>query len=173
MNRRITIILGLGAVALSVAYFVPRHLISQNRIKSHREIVDEEARATRDAEFALMRANAKTPEEKLLISYWTRTSENGALKEARLRYRGSDGVDQFEAWLVATSYFTEIFGICGVVGLPRKEGAGWRVSASVGSPPPKPVTVFVDSTRGRVTCEGHATIVYADGFFSSQKEPNQ
>lgn len=151
------LILGIGAAVLAATLAVPQFLIWQNRYKSDREVLRERMEKQYAEDLASMRAHAKTDDDRALIEFGARTHGSAAYQEAISSIRVSDGIDQFEAWLLAGMYFGENFGVCGVVRLPKLEGSRWRVPFGAGFPPRRGL-LFIDCKSGRITCEGHPSV---------------
>jgi len=121
----------------------------------------------------IARAAAKTPDQKTLVEFWSRTFPEKKREKEMKRFRTLDGVDQFEAWLLASEYFPLNFGVCGDVGLPQKEGGKWMIPTFVGrlSDPAPPI--YVDATSGVLTCLGHPTVSDPESYIQNPKPANK
>lgn len=104
-------------------------------------------------------ANVRTDSERTLVLYEQRLAEY-ARKRADVSelFQPADGIDQFEALLLAKAYFLKNFGLCGVVGLPEKVAGEWIVAMSVGLPCKPTSNAIIDAGTGRLRCEGHPDV---------------
>lgn len=141
----------------------------QNRLKSAFEYRDEQFQAYRAQQVAEIRASAHTPEEKELVSFYY----DHKMEKERENFRLGPDITKYHAWLLATDYFGVNFGVCGIVGLPKRVGDEWVVQCGVGPPPGIPTTVLVQARTGLITCKGHPTIYDAEAFMAHPELPNQ
>jgi len=70
----------------------------------------------------------------------------------------SDGIDQFEAWVMARLYLSETQGVCSDIALPVKEGQAWMIPTWVGRRGRESTPIYVDSISGHARCEGYPPI---------------
>ncbi|HVZ18264.1 MAG TPA: hypothetical protein VG897_14175, partial [Terriglobales bacterium] len=123
-------------------------------------------------DLAAARRNAKTPEEKTLVGFWTRTFGEGKFEKETKRFRVSDGVDQFEAWLLVSAYFSMNVGLCGDVGLPKAEEGKWVVPIVIGWRG-KAEAISVDMKSGVLTFAGYPSVDDPEGYIRDPKPLNQ
>lgn len=153
MKRRVSLLVTCGFLAASAIIGVQRYVFWRNRVLTKDEISNREFE-----EYLAWRAHAVTSEDKLLVGFEERV-KTAALREKEVRrFTAADGVDRFEAWLVACAYFSKTFGSCGVVLAPEPAGERWRVRAGVGRNG-NPVDVFVDARTGVITSDGQETVL--------------
>ncbi len=168
MRSRIVQILCGGGIALMVMYLVPDYLAWQNRYKSDAVLGGEQRIRQFERDRAHLRSTATTDDEKTLVSYWF----DRDFEKERARFRASDGVDRYEAWMLATTYYGVVFGSCGGVGLPQRSGAHWSVPIGIGSTA-RPGLISVDVSTGRITSEGRPVITDPIAFLRHPEVPNQ
>src|ERR1044071_9178293 len=87
----------------------------------HRQYRDLISRASSDAE-----RRTRQFEYRLLC-----LAENGALAKD---FTTQDGVDEFEAWMLASIYLHENFGACCDLALPERREATWIVRTAIDLP---------------------------------------
>lgn len=154
---RLSWLVTAGFLAAAAIIGIERYGLRFNRIRTNEEIWAQQDLKEKDALLAQMRATAKTPDEQLYVDFLARVKTNELRGEEMRRLRITDGVDRFEAWILATAYFSRTFGSCGFVLLPQSEGGRWKVRAAVGRNG-NPADVFVDLETGVITCEGQETV---------------
>ena len=72
-----------------------------------------------------------------------------ATEAQRITVDASDGISEVEAYRIAEEYFlTKNGNLCGIVGLPRRERAAWRVPIYEGYVGVHTKDVVVDSKFG-------------------------
>src|SRR5262245_16296652 len=113
MRDRIILVVSLGCLVAACIFAGTQYVLRENRYKTTTELHEEEFRKQIATDLAALRANARTPEQKTLVEFWTLAADRKKFEAARKHVRISDGVDQFEAWMLATRYFGENFGACG------------------------------------------------------------
>ncbi len=171
MNRRLVLLITLGILVIAGGYALPRYLLWKNRYRPWREVVDEEYRNQMKAELASMRRNAKTQEENLLITFQERGLRAKSFAEEIGVVDTSNGVDQYEAWLIGRAYLIQQFGVCGSVSLPVRDGDHWTIPTYQGTlGKPHPLSVAV--TDGRTVCEGYPTVTDAMLLVRPSQKPN-
>lgn len=118
--------------------------------------------------------NAKTPKEKTLALFEQRIYKL-AKKKTPIEeiFIPKDGIDQFEAFVLAHAYFAQTFGACGAVDLPEKKEDFWYVDMVVGSAAQQLPPAVIDSRTGRLTCEGHPSVIDAIAYLKMLERPNQ
>jgi len=114
-------------------------------------------------------AAATDPEQKTLLIFTKRVAVACEDRKISELFRVSDGVDAFEAWLLAYAYLPTEVTMCGDVGVPRREGTTWIVPTYVGREARLGKPITIDAVTGRITCEGYAAVedpsAYAKSFF--------
>jgi hypothetical protein len=119
-------------------------------------------------------ANAKTPKEKTLALFEQRIHKLAKKKTGIEEiFIPKDGVDQFEAFVLAHAFFAQNFGGCGAVDLPEKKGDFWFVDMVVGSAAQQLPPAVIDSRTGKLTCEGHPSVTDALAYLKDFMRPNQ
>ena len=86
-----------------------------------------------------MESDFTTPSEKILAEYSYRVCGTKLLSELEA-FSVADGVDSFEAWLLACLYFEKYIGLCGVQHVPSNEESDWVIriahqDSGVAAPP--------------------------------------
>lgn len=82
-------------------------------------------------------------------------AEKGSLSS---RFNTADGVSEFEAWMLVKVYAFDEIGSCLDLGLPQRRDHSWVVPTFVGRAGNPGPPVIVESTSGKITCEGHPTV---------------
>jgi hypothetical protein len=119
-------------------------------------------------------ANAKTEKDKTLAIFEQRIHRNARKKtDISEVFRPKDGVDQFEAYVLALAYFSRNFGACGAVYLPEKKGDHWVVEAVVGSAAAPVPPAIIDTKNGKLTCEGHLSVSDPLSYLKEFLKPNR
>lgn len=85
----------------------------------------------------------------------------------------ADGVDQFEAWVLADEFRGTVFGGCGNTQAPRLREAKWIVPIAVGFPPEQRHPVVIDAKTGRIDCDGFEPIIEVEKWYVSHRAPAQ
>jgi hypothetical protein len=108
--------------------------------------------------------HARSESEKTLLVFEKRLYKSA--REDRLLdlFSTEDGVDNYEAWLLAKAYSEETFGSCGRVGLPERKGAVWVAPHFGGRASSSEVDVVIDAKSGRLTCAGNPSVDAPDDF---------
>jgi hypothetical protein len=84
-----------------------------------------------------------------------RSRQTLATEAQRTTIDVSDGISQVEAYKIAEEYFlTRNGNICGMVGIPKGERAGWRVPVYEGMIGVHTKDVVIDSKSGSYRIEG-------------------
>ncbi len=102
-----------------------------------------------------MAADNLSDSDKQLATFAYRTCGKKILHKLET-FSIADGVDDFEAWYIATIYRVREYGGCGMCFLPTRAGDDWRIEfghGAHGSPGP---TILVNATTGAARCAGHA-----------------
>ena len=110
-----------------------RVLLCHNRYETREEIADREYRKELAADLAAMRSQARTKDEKTYVAFMERSIRARNFQEELQAVRTSDGVAQYEAWVLARAYFLSNHGVCGIVQLPVRDGDRWDVLMLVGT----------------------------------------
>jgi hypothetical protein len=168
MSRHMKIVFCVSYVIAAVLAFLPPYLVHRNRYRTHDQFAREEAAEQLERDIKWMYANAKTPDEKLRVKFEDRIARPGDYEKERKRIRVIDGVDQFEAWMLAHEYFGQNFGICGGLALPVREDDRWRVPVAIGSSA-RPGTIWIDAGSGHATSD--TLSIFGDAAKGDQ--PNQ
>ena len=110
-----------------------------------------------------------------LESRFMRAAEQGKLSAS---FKAEDGVDEFEAWLVARTYVLKDIGACIDVGLPARCGGDWMIPVFVGREGNEDHPIVIDASTGRTSREGDLSLDYPKDFilnFEAQflKTPNK
>jgi hypothetical protein len=92
-----------------------------------------------------------------------------------------DGIDEFEAFLIARVYFVTMIGACGSVGLPELIGTTWVVPISIGRKvsrdAPLDAPILIDAKTGSTSCVGYPQMAEPRGSFrdfkATQIRPNK
>lgn len=86
----------------------------------------------------------------------------------------ADGVDEFEAWVLADEYRQCVYGICGATRIPQLVEGKWKVLVAVGDPPPRvQPPLFIDAKTGRLQQIGYEPIDHPVEWLKHPQAPNQ
>ena len=162
------VILSTACLIAALIFAGTSYFLRKDRLKSAFEYREDERQAYRAQQEAEIRASAHTPEEKELVSFYYDYDE----KKERKNFRLGRDVSKYCAWLLAKDYVIGNFGVCGILGLPKKEGEEWVVRCGVGRTG-IPTDVFVHAKTGIITCKDHPTIYDAEAFMAHPEVPNQ
>ena len=166
MKKRLKLLVIGGSLVVAGAFLSLRYLDSVSRPQTDAEWnADRHAQATakwtadlrKDVEAGI--AVARTPRERRLAEYDLRLLNlTGKVQDIDSLVMLSDGIDEFEALLIARAYFGFEFGACGSVELPERTAEGWSAAIFAGreAKPEPPITI--DGRSGEVRCAGHPTI---------------
>jgi hypothetical protein len=181
MSRRTTIILlvGVGSVAAFAAG--SRYLVAKSKPQSEAEYRSERAadfRKKQDEEmerlFKEAMANDRPEKERRYAGYEYRMFKDlRAGKTVDSMFQPADGLDEFEALLLAKEYFSWQFGVCGWVDMPERQGSDWVVRISSGREARPESPIVIDAKTGALRCEGHPSVTDARAFIHGHKPPNQ
>jgi hypothetical protein len=116
------------------------------------------------AEYAELIREAKTPREKLLHTLDYRLLCYTERNELEQHLVLSDGIDQFEAWMLAKVFISENIGACNDLEPPEMTAGQWRIRYRLGREPKDGPPIHVDTKSGRITCAGYPTIENPTGF---------
>jgi len=87
-------------------------------------------------------------------------------------FDSSDGVDKFEAWILADEYRQCVYGICGRTMVPESQQGRWVVLVAVGDPPPKMQSpIYIDMNTGRVEHSGYKAIEHTAQWLKQPEKP--
>ena len=181
MTKRIAKLLIAGVAVVAAASIGLRCLVYRSRPQTNEEWRAERAERSRTEWKAELRremkeaiASATNPKERKLYEYESRMFEHAEKTgEIVSLLQLSDGVDDFEALLIAKVYFSWQFGLCGFVALPEREGDDWVVRISAGREPKSEPSIMIDSRSGAIRCAGHPSISDVVGFVRDPEHPNQ
>ncbi len=175
MNKRMAVLLVVGAISVAAfavgSRYAPMKTVAQ---------LNAEAKAEQEIKLA----KERDENTKRTIHSLQKAMVSGATEEKRryagLEYRmlkemhdgrkivdifqSKDGIDQFEALLLAKVYFMGDFGFCGSVGLPTRKGNEWIIPISVGRESGSASPIIIDALTGSLRCEGHPSISDASIF---------
>lgn len=85
-----------------------------------------------------------------------------------------DGIDEFEAWVLADEYRDCVYGICGSTRIPEFIDGKWKVLIAVGDPPPRvQPPLFIDAKTGRLQQAGYEPIEHPAEWLKNPRPPNQ
>ena len=181
MNKRITILLLAGAASVAAFAAGSFYLVAKSKPQSEAEYLAE-----RSAEFPKKQeeemerlfkeamASDRPEKERRYAGYEYRMfKEMKAGKSIESLFHPSDGIDEFEALLLAKDYFSWQFGVCGWVDMPQRESGTWvvRISSGRESRPESPIVI--DAKTGSLRCDGHPSVSDAAAFIRGPKPPNQ
>ena len=121
-----------------------------------------------DEEFAVQ----KTEEGKKFVTFYYRRAV--AYEKKQGVFSPADGVDEFEAWVLADEYRQCVYGICGATRIPELVDGNWKVLVAVGDPPPRvQPPLYIDTKTGRLQQEGYEAIEDPTEWFKSPRPPNK
>ena len=121
-----------------------------------------------DADFALQ----TTEEAKKFVTFRYRRAVAYEKKEEA--FSPADGVDEFEAWVLADKYRECVYGICGATRIPELVDGKWKVLVAVGNPPPQvQLPLFMEPNTGRFHQVGYETIENPVEWLKNPRPPNQ
>jgi hypothetical protein len=103
-------------------------------------------------------ARASTPEERRHSELQYELLCVAEKNQLSVHFKPQDGVSEFEAWMLAKVYSGEEIGACLDIGLPERRGHNWEVSTFVGRPGKEGPPVVIDSSSGKITCDGHPAV---------------
>jgi hypothetical protein len=173
MNTRIRLLLTAGLFAVCV---------TQGAIWLTRPLTPEEERsvdhhcwvAEQRASFKSAIAETADQDRKRLYEYEYRIFDHVIVGRTLVSLVSlEDGVDQFEAFVIARSYLARTFGACADVYLPRRIAGEWVSEIAVGRHGPQMPPIRVDGSTGRITCEGYESINDVMLFLKSHERPNK
>ncbi len=96
--------------------------------------------------------------DKKLAFFEYRICRKNILRELE-SFSVSDGIDEFEAWLLATLYREREFGVCGRCHVPTQNDHSWEVVFGFGAPPvSRGPMIVIDASSGILHCEGHPAL---------------
>ncbi len=181
MKKRITILLLAGAASVAAVAAGSFYFVAKSKPQS-----EAEYRAERSAEFQKRQeeemerlfkeamSSDRPEKERRYVSYEYRIfKEMKAGRPIESLFHPEDGIDEFEALLLAKDYFSWQFGACGGIEMPQKESGMWVVRISSGREGRPEPPVFIDAKTGSLRCEGHPSISDAVTFIRGPKPPNQ
>jgi len=87
--------------------------------------------------------------------------------------RITDGIDQFEALLLARSFITVTSGSEMEPDLPVLKGGTWVVPTSFGLPRRDGYPVLIDERSGRIDCRGYESVTDPEEFLRRPYSPNK
>ena len=181
MRTPISRILVGGTICLVAAFFGTQLLVRLSRPQTDAEWREEQRARWRAESIAKMRqdmkdaiAAARDPKERKLYEYEFRMFEHAEKTgEIVSLVHLADGVDDFEALLLAKAYFSWEFGACGFVNLPEKDDGIWRVSIAAGRETKPQPPILIDAVSGTIRCVDHPTIADPLAFVRGPKPPNK
>ena len=96
-----------------------------------------------------------------------------AFNEHRESFDPSDGIDEFEAWVLADEYRLRVYGVCGATRVPEFTDGRWRVVVVVGDPPPRAQPpIYIDAKSGRLQQIGCEPIDRPAEWLKNPRPPN-
>jgi len=154
MNRRIRILLSVGGALVVVTFLL---------IHNFDKVTAKYARWYRLAEYekaCLARINNPSDDlrsqtaalELRLVRHLKKRSKVGAIISL------GDGIDQFEAWLLAWYFKEQAIGSCSDLGVPTREGANWIIKCWIGRGGERMASICVDATSGNIKCDGYPSL---------------
>ena len=181
VNTRISRILLAGAASTVVTFTATQLLIRLSRPQTEAEWRAAERAKSRAEWAAQTRKELKSaidaahdPKQRKLLEYESRIFEQSEKTgDIASLIDATDGIDDFEALVLAKEYFYWQFGVCGFVDLPEREGHMWKVSISAGREAELQSPIIVDAASGIIRCAGHPTITDPLAFIRGPKMPNQ
>lgn len=113
-----------------------------------------------------------TDEGRKFVTFYHRRAV--AFSEHRETFDPSDGVDEFEAWVLADEYRQCVYGGCGATRVPEYADGRWKVVVAIGDPPPRvQPPIFIDAKSGRLQQIGYEPIDRPVEWRKEPRAPNQ
>ncbi|MDP3068976.1 MAG: hypothetical protein Q8N18_01750 [Opitutaceae bacterium] len=117
-------------------------------------------------EYAVLIREARTPTERLIHTLDYRLMCYAEKNELEQHLVLSNGVDQFEAWMLTKIFISEHVGACFDLEPPVMIRGKWTVRNRLGRALSEGPPILVDAISGQIACEGHPTIEDPIGFLT-------
>jgi len=172
MKKRITFLAVMGCLTLVAAFFGLRHLVWLNRPQTEaewrsekRDLVQAKWRSDFRKDILDGIASARNEKERRLYEYDLRLLDLGEVTDdITSLVKLNDGIDEFEALLIARAYFGWQFGSCGMVELPERNAERWIAAITAGREAKPEPPIVIDARTGTIRCDGHPTILDSVSF---------
>ena len=119
---------------------------------------------------AAMKSATTERERKILGYIWRYGEIQKKHEDVDAFFSAKDGIDEFEAYALAQTYFEWYVSGCGFIELPEKKGSLWVVPILVGRGVKPGPPIIIDSKNGFLRCDGYSDLSDPEGFL---REPKQ